>query len=114
MRRLLLPFPQEPVCSFTPSSCSSSQDSSEIFQQAVSLLSTVMVDQVIENLSGSSQSSTKGLGVQESESSTVGQDQVESALLQVEKKKKKKIFNFSVFKKLHFSFKVNRMCIMYE
>ena len=70
-----------------------------------------MVDQVIENLSGSSQSSTKGLGVQESESSTVGQDQVESALLQVDnKKKKKKIFNFSIFKKLHFSFKVKTEC----
>ena len=90
VRRLLLPFLQEPVCSLTTSSCSSSQDSSEIFQQAVSLLSTVMVDQVIENLSGSSQSSTTGPGVQESEFSTVGQDQGESALLQVDKKKKKK------------------------
>ncbi|XP_062323619.1 uncharacterized protein LOC134024871 [Osmerus eperlanus] len=104
VRRLLLPFLQEPVCSLTPSSCSSSQDSSEIFQQAVSLLSTVMVNQVIENLSGSSQSSTTGLGVQESESSTVGQDQEVSALLQVDKKKKK----LSFFKKLRFSFKKSK------
>ncbi|XP_062339888.1 uncharacterized protein LOC134038499 [Osmerus eperlanus] len=114
VRRLVLPLLQDPVCSLTPSSCSS-QDSSEMFQQAVSLLSTVMVDQVIENLSGSSQSSNTGLGVRESvsstegqevsalcQSSTPGQEQEVSALCQVEKKK------FSLFKKLLFSFKKSK------
>ncbi|XP_062305982.1 ADP-ribosylation factor-like protein 13B [Osmerus eperlanus] len=123
VQRLLLHF-QDPPRGSTPStpsnststpSSSTSRDSSEVYRQELRLLSTAMVDQAMDNLSGSSQSTSPDLRVKKSVSFA---DEREDSLGQVKQsvssanewedpprqvateKKRSKKFNFSHLRKL--------------